>query len=580
MKKKLHYFDLKQQKLRKYLELDQNEIESYLLSKYFPKYQKEFFLTNQNGAVKSKVKRTKIIKSFQSSETLQKRSDWRVLLASKMKSVRTLHNTYQSTKQFAEKLRFFSGLKSVQILMFPSPFRSPEKHREVFLHRAFRNIGCVQNLEHLEVTPVSIESKKFFPRLNSYQRLLDSLKTLKFYFDWTDASEVEISELIDKNKNLLKNVTSLELSSLHSSFHFESFQRLGNLCPKISNLCFELRDPDISSDEPFEVKPNYLQTLGAFQNMRYLQLYIADTLTFLKDFILPSSIQSLALTFQECLTIEIMRKIDDNFVESSEEKLSKTFEENNLLLRFYEAFRDLKDLETLHLFFGLESNAKAYKFQSYLFRSLLKRISSPLKNLRVLPTAFSRMGRGVFIPDKQDPYLPQFIESCENFASTLESLELGSSNIIYSKFDLSAYRNKFTKLSEIIITANFLQDSDIETPDSLLKHLISLGASIRRIKLGAYVNRRAESLLSILKQMKQLGKPNQLKVGIELHLMAQKGIEGPGMSFAEGIDELRSNEEDSPRAEGVFLKLFEGYVFSNEMKTFFKLYKERFYPFE
>ncbi len=210
--KKLHYFDLEQQKQRKHSTSNHQHIKSALLAKYFPKYQKEFLLTNLNGTIKSKIKRVKIIKNFQTSSALKTRPDWRILLATKMKNVKTLSNLTESRKQFAEKLKYFSGLKSatnIMSLLARSPFRPPNKKEESYQFKAFKNIGYVRNLESLEIHPVSIGTKKFLPRLNSHKKLLSSLKTLKFFFDWKDASDSELSELIENNKNLLKNVTSL-----------------------------------------------------------------------------------------------------------------------------------------------------------------------------------------------------------------------------------------------------------------------------------------------------------------------------------------------------------------------------------
>jgi len=71
-----------------------------------------------------------------------------------------------------------------------------------------------------------------------------------------------------------------------------------------------------------------------------------------KDLVLPSSIQHLRLKFEGRLSKEILLKMDKDFVDDSyEEEPSKVFEENSLLRRFENSFKDLQALETLELFF-------------------------------------------------------------------------------------------------------------------------------------------------------------------------------------------------------------------------------------
>jgi len=586
MKKKFHYFDLEQQRLKKHSASDNFHIKSRLLTKYCPKYLKGFVMTKNNGAITSKVKGAKIIKAFGISISLKNRTQWRTLLANKMKNVKVLTNKAESSRVFAEKIKLFSGLQSVQILLNflrRGSFGQQDKQLEFFLSKTCRNIGRVQNLQHLEASPLSIGSKKCMTRLNSHQKLLDALETFKTYFDWTGTSDDEISELIENNKNLWRNVTSLRLSTLHSHFHFESFRRLGELSPKITNLSFEFTcreiinqvlAPRIVSEKRFEVKTNYLQTLKAFQHLRVLSLQIADVFTFLKDFVLPPSIQSLKLDFKECLSKEIMLRIDQSFADFSREEFLRVFKVNSLLLRFYDRFKGLDQLENLELSFAMESHNEDYKYQNYLFQSLLKRISSPLKNLVISPSIpFGKLNQVHEVPDSS---LPQFIGFCESFAPTLEKLKIGSPKVIYSKFDLSASWHKFTKLSCIDIKANFSrsQESDMNMIGSFMQNFVCLGESITLLTLQASINRNAESLLSVLKQINQLQRPNKLKIRLFLNLQNFQESE-ESISFSIGVKKLQSNEKCYSKAKRVVLN-YSGYSCADEFQPFMTLYQDRF----
>jgi len=502
--------------------------------------------------------------------------------------VKILTNSADSPKQFAEKIKFFSALKSIQISVFfftQSLLQSQDKQENFFLGKACQNMRRIQSLKDLVVKPISKGSNAYLPWLNKTQKVLDSLKALKIYFDWKGANEAESLELMKKSKNLLRNVTSLHLSTLYSPFHFESFQKLGELCSKVSTLSFEFSSREVIydmfgprrfSDQRLEIKTNYLQTLKAFQQLKVLSLEIADIFTFIKDFALPPSIQSLRLNFSECLSEEIMLKIDMDFTgsESSEEELSQLFEENNLLAQFYDNFKELESLETLELFFALDSNQKTYKYQKCLLHSLLKKMSSPLNSLVILPCAFP--GAKDKIPEIQDPCLPQFLESCENFALTLKTLKIGSLKVIYSKFETFTSWNKFKNLSEIEIIANFVhsQGANTETIGSFLENFVLLGESICRIQFSALINCNTESLLSLLKQMNQLKRPNKLHIRLELGLVNSQ--QESGMSFVDGINELEDNKKCYSKVKGVSLRPLALFTRSDEIKTFIKLYQERF----
>ncbi len=68
--------------------------------------------------------------------------------------------------------------------------------------------------------------------------------------------------------------------------------------------------------------------------------------------------------------------------------------------------------------------------------------------------------------------------------------------------------------------------------------------------------------------MNELKKPNKLKIRLFLDLMKSPEIKEPVMSYADGINELKNNEEDYPRMEKVFLNVPAGSSLSAEFKEF------------
>jgi len=565
-----------------------NETQQKLFLKYFPKYFKHFALSIKNSSIRSKLKRTKIIQEFQASYPFNHhRPYWRLFLANKQKTVKILSENAQSSHQFSQKVQLFSGLKSIKVsLPDPSDLSLKELQKEKrYLGRAFRQLRTLRNLQSLEIDNLVKNYKDLLERLNSHQRLLGSLTKFRLFCDWKGAVDPQLLQILQSKKNVLRAVTSLRLGALCSPSHYKSFLGLANACPKLSSLNFEFSCRNIlysfKKDRKFSctcysVDVNYLQAIETFQNLKFLNLDIADTFSFLQDLALPPSIQHLVLNFEECLSKEIMTHLN-NEKDFHDDDLLTIFEQNKTLLRFYSSFQPLHHLETLKLLFSKDSNQQIYQFQSYLSHHILKRIPSPLKSLTSV--LFSNCWR--LNPSSQssikDLYLPQFVQSCENFSQTLEILELGGhEKIIYPQVDLSGSQCKFPKLSLIKITGTIDEENNI---DSFLQEIMSLGNSIRLIKLNIFMKGTVVSLLGLLQHLNNVKKPDLVKTDIQVKLTNLTDLEDLGIDFAEVINELKSGERGFGKAKGVSLKVYTT-VNSEYMKTFLKVYGEKFEAFE
>jgi len=111
-----------------------------------------------------------------------------------------------------------------------------------------------------------------------------------------------------------------------------------------------------------------------------LNLEAGNALTFLKDFEAPPGVRHLQLNFEESFRKEVMLQIDEKFENDSQ--FSKIFEENYILLEFYQRIQRLDQLEAVDIIFNFSViDQYGSKFQSYLLQSMLKRITSPLSIL-------------------------------------------------------------------------------------------------------------------------------------------------------------------------------------------------------
>jgi len=131
-----------------------------------------------------------------------------------------------------------------------------------------------------------------------------------------------IFQILQSQKTLLKYITHLDLFTLFSNPDYRSFQGFAHSCPNLSSLTFGFICRSISSHyfrgtrivrSPFDVETNYLQTVETFKNLKSLELQIADSPTFLKDFSAPSSIRHVKLRFEEMFSKETMFQIDSKY---------------------------------------------------------------------------------------------------------------------------------------------------------------------------------------------------------------------------------------------------------------------------
>jgi len=528
-----------------------------LFRKFFPKYLKDLSFLTKGDPIISKLKRTKVIRDFTASSSADhRRPEWRLIIANKAKSVKILSGYPEFTNQFAEKIKLLSYLTSLHIFLPFTPHSSANNN--VHLLKACNQMKRLSHLKNLEFIQLTKFSKALLQELNASPRLLKSLKNLILSCQWRGGQDTDMMEILKNSKNLLKYVTSLKLGMLSSPSHYANFQALAGGCPSLSCLSFEFCCPE-SFDQQLSAEINFLDAVKTFQNLRSLNLLIGDIFIFLRDFTLPPLVESLILNFEQCLSMEILCRINHIFTDH--------MEGTPTLERFYENFHRLHSLQVLKIFFRSDVSQEGYKYQNYLSQGILKRISS-LKKLTFMgsPARFSRKKDA--LPFLNDTYLPQFLQSLSHLHQTLE---IGSERSIISGFDLSSLRNKFIKLSAITITG-ILDHSDINIL-LFLEQIISLGDSLTTIKLNISVDCTRKSLLSLLQQLYKLSRPKSLRLKLQTKFFENRNLEALRSDFK---DFMKESLEERPKLHGIALKLNVDENILKYLRGFLGIYSKKF----
>jgi len=426
----------------------------------------------------------------------------------------------------------------------------------------------LRNVEYLEMPHLSQKSKTFLYQLDLSSRFLSSLGKLHISCGLWEVQDPGYLGIFQSSKNLLKSLSHLDLYTVCQSSHYKGFQSLANCCPKLLSLSFKF-SYEKRQGQYIPTEINYLGVLETFQSLKFLRIEFNDIFTLLRDFALPASVQELQMNLKECFSKSLMQQIEPRF---------NQIEENERRNRFHENFRSIKNLRRLVIFFHSSSDKKAFKYQNYFSRNLLKRPPS-LKSLCLFydqdigekhdPSL--KMSKPTF----QESNLAKFLESCESFSQTLEKLVIGAGKIWFSNFDLSMFRNKFPKLKSIDVSRNFNEDQNSkDCMGSFLNQLFSLGNSITLVRIGTFITQKTDSLLSLLSQIPKVEVPKKAKVALQIHFLHPgifPGTQITESSVKDGISRLQGFSK--VRKVSAWIVFCIG---DSEMKRFLEQYAKKF----
>jgi len=572
------------------------QLRAFIFGKYFPKYLKNFDLQTKNGSIEAKVKRTKIFRNCQGSRSppSSRTPKLRILLGNKAKLIKNLSGDSKSLLQLTEKIKLFANLRSVQLsLNLPSRFSrfdDPYKIEKRHLRKALTTIKRFKNVKSLELNQLSNNSAHLIQTINASSVVLSSLKTLVISPGGAGDGYGSVLGFLKDSKNLLKYVTSLHLPVLRSPLHLESFHSLKNSCPNLTSLSFELscyeifynsRKADRYSVECFPVGINYLSALNTFHNLKSLELHIADTFTFLNDFIPPPSLQSLLLNFKESLTKEVLTRIDQTFNNQNKNQALEFFETNQTLVNFYSNFEHLHNLQALEMLCSSHVRSEEYQYCIYLSQGILQSLPSPkLKRLHFAEGGFHWGLNPLSKSPLEDQCLLEPLQSCHTFRQTLQTLEIGHSGVILSNFNFLSFIKSFPNLSAFIFTGTFDRNDDSNNEIGLfLEEVMASGTSLVLIKLNTFVHMTGQSLFSLLRQLGQLEKPKNLKIKLQIKFYDETNLNVlEATRFEHFRRVLLDNQQEYSKLKGVDLNVFMNPV--NHEKEFLKAYGEKFDNFK
>ena len=509
-----------------------------------------------------------------------------------MKTIKNLTQSPPLNPQFLDKIKLLPNLESIHLPISPSQIHGPQQKREeLSLILALRTLKRLKKLRSLKIGPLSKHYITFLQQLNhQFPRLFTSLTNLNLSCGWQGGTDTKLLIILKQQKGLIKYITGLNLPTLCSPVHQLSFQHLKDSLPNLLSLSFGFSHQDImyfahprkapQFSHFFTIDINFLQTVRTFHNLTSLHIKIADTWTFLKDFVSPPSLRHLTLFFEEYLSKEIIYRIDSKFIDKggdNDSEILKVFQKDPFFLKFYGAFFNLHCLETLVLNFSNDSGPQAYKYQCFLTQCILNKTPSSLKKFVSLYNG-SRIGLNQpYWFSIQDTNLPHLLEVCHRFSHTLLTLEIGNEKAIYEKLDLSSSHNKLAQLTTVNFTGKFDDSSQglISNMMSFIEQLLSLGESLTLIKLNTYINGTVGPLVSLLRQLNKLKRPEKVKLELQLQFLDYKDLKEIPKDLQEKMSELEGDQQDLGKLKRVSLILFT-LGRHERIKGFLKVYAQKF----
>jgi len=263
--------------------------------KYFPKYINELQIGVRTESTISKVKSIKILRFFQdSTNRSQSKNLQRTLLYNKEKHIQSC-SSYRPLKSLAQDIKTYSGL---QTLFLRDPIHSYSDPVLQFpsLKKISKLFRVLVNLKQLLLKIVCEQYLQSISKINSCNRALDSLETLKILFYCpTEGRDAKLLTRLLTYKNILRATTHLNLVCSESKVSHEICH---TYCPKLTHLDFRegWSRNNKSLLTPTET-PSCFPDLRSLNNLRTLKIRISTTQPFLRDFILSPFIQDVDLDF-------------------------------------------------------------------------------------------------------------------------------------------------------------------------------------------------------------------------------------------------------------------------------------------
>jgi len=244
-------------------------------------------------------------------------------------------------------------------------------------------------------------------------------------------------------KNILKSTTYLDVACTGSQASHEICLQLLTDCPKLTYLYFE--EVPSRDNEPFTMlteDPSCFSALKNLNSLRTLEITVYKTWHFLRDFILPPSVQDVQLRF---LSFD-----------------KPTFDSTDILpifMNFCEKWNEIK-LNSLKILFNQKLDKS--ELVTLFLESLLQRIKSTRAlSIQLTPQGVFSKFRKLFLKNRNQIDLSSFFDSIKHFGNTLESLSLLDYETRYSMKNLPEQPLTFNSLQQLILQGFMPQEGHI-----------------------------------------------------------------------------------------------------------------------
>jgi len=536
---------------------------TYALLKYFPKYIYKIKIEGYNGRTITRLKRTKVIHDLCSFDARSSRKNlWRLLLANKTRSVKNIYSESMTSKQMFKEIGLFYFNERIKIarLRLRRVFKTQEEIIEEMLSRSqeteedyveemidlFRIASYLQRMSKLEFLEIGIDKPGLVVilwLLNSQPRLRN-LKDFHVSFALSGSGYPKELRDIVEGTEIFNYVSRLSLDYIDEG-GFETFKMLPGQCGNVRYLSLRNGDyrpssfePDSDDEDAEERRMNveaytrasdFLQSLGAFQNLITIDIQVGSLFYFVRDFTLPACIRNVWIEFLDLNWYYLGARLDK--IESG--LATPAPFETQMFVDFFNRWEQLSFVDSLKITMknnGPGSIGESSAVNEEFYCRILERVKN-IKELVLLPG----------IQYNEAFKLKTLMEKLKKGLEVLNISIIGSFAI--AEEDLEKIR--LQDLVSVKLEGRMLEDFDLKGFLRVIDRCFEKKAC--EIELNRFEGLRRQDFVKLLEQINEVGR---LK-NIDLSLKARVYYHEPHLFY----NELKEFFEKSKEMKNVTLAL-------------------------
>jgi len=285
------------------------------LSKYFPKYYKHLSLSSENlaGAIQSKVKRLKIVRSCYDSAYLKDGDEktFKKFFRTNRKTLKDvpMSGDYDVVQSFP-LCTYFPRVKAINLEnqywgLRKAYQRNPMSLGKSIQKRIYRSFGDFWSgcrfVESLKVGVYYDLDIVIIKKIDSSKRFLSFLKKLELEILVRPQNSRKILIELIENKNFLRHVTHLKVGDFEEKrLDWKLFQSLISSCPRLYFLSFPTGSRDRRSG-PYQsfLNKDFCLDLGCLENLQVLEMDVKHFKTFINGVQFPPFLREMTLRISD-----------------------------------------------------------------------------------------------------------------------------------------------------------------------------------------------------------------------------------------------------------------------------------------